>query len=152
MRRLSRILLVALGLVAFVAVSVALARVLNANGAERSAITALLDAQAHGDADGVIARIDDCARQPACVVTARTNAARLRSDGKVEIVRLDASTSFSFGGTKGVARVVWTTPERTTVVQCVGIRRGGNVVDGLSVELLALSRPIDRESSCPQQG
>ena len=152
MRRSARILLVALGLIAFVAISVALARVLNANGAERSAITALLDAQARGDADAVVARIDDCRQRPACVAQATATATGLRSSGKVEIVRLDASTSFSLGGTDGVARVVWKTPARTTVVQCVDVRRGGNVVDGLSIELLALSRPIDRESSCPQRG
>lgn len=149
MRRPARILLVALALVAFVAASLGLARVLSANGAERSAILALIEAQARGDADATIARIDGCADDAACLAAQRVNAAKLRSPGRVELVRLDASTSFSVGGGEGVARVVWKTPARTTVVQCVTVRRGGNVVAGLSVELLALSRPIDRESSCP---
>lgn len=149
MRRQTRILLVALALLAFLAVSLALARVLSANGAERSAILSLVEAQARGDADAVVARIEGCARRPACVAQARANAAALRSRGRVELVRLDASTSFSLGGSDGVARVVWRTPARTTVVQCVEVRRGGNVAAGLSIELRALSRPIERESSCP---
>ncbi|HMJ03138.1 MAG TPA: hypothetical protein VK506_09355 [Conexibacter sp.] len=149
MRRPTRILLVALALVAFLALSLGLARVLNANGAERSAILALIEAQARGDAEGMIARIDGCARRPSCAAQARANATRLRSPGRVELVRLDASTSFSLGGSEDVARVVWRTPARTTVVQCVDVRRGGNVVGGLSIELQVLTRPIERESSCP---
>lgn len=149
MRRPLRILLLALGVVLFLAVSVGLARVLNANGAEQSAIVALLRAQARGDAAAMVARIDGCARRPACVAGARRAATRLRSRGELELVRLDASTSFSLGGHDGVARAVWKTPSRTTVVQCVDVHRGGDVVGGLSVELRALSPPIGREASCP---
>jgi len=149
MRRPSRILLLALALLAFVAISAGLARVLSANGAERSAILALLEAQARGEVDGMVTRLDGCDRDTRCLVDVRLNAAQLRSAGAVELVRLDASTSFSLGGTDGVARVVWKTPSRTTVVQCVDVHRGGDVVRGLSVDLRALSRPIDRESSCP---
>jgi hypothetical protein len=152
MRRPSRILLGALALLAFLAISLGLARVLSANGAERSAILALVEAQARGDADAMIARIDGCERRPACVARARANADRLRTPGRVELVRLDASTSFSLGGDVGVARVVWRTPARTTVVQCVAVRRGGDVVSGLTIELRDLGRPIDRESSCPSAG
>lgn len=152
MRRPARILLLGLALLAFVAVSLGLARVLSANGAERSAILALLEAEARGDADAVIARIDECRQRPACVTQARANAGDLRSPGRVALVRLDASTSFSPSGSDGTARVVWKTPARTTVVQCVDVHRGGNAVSGLSIELRALSRPIDRESSCPNDG
>src|SRR5215218_6943813 len=142
MRRPARILLLVLGLLAFLAVSLGLARVLSANGAERSAILALLEAQARGEADEMVTRLDDCEQRQACVATARENAERLRASGRVELVRLDPSTSFSLGGTSGTARVVWKTPTRTTVVQCVDVDRGGDVVGGLSVELQALSRPI----------
>jgi hypothetical protein len=55
MRRPGRILLLVLGLALFLAISVGLARVLNANGAEQSAIVDLLRAQARGDADAMIA-------------------------------------------------------------------------------------------------
>ena len=151
MRRPLRILLLAAGLVAFLAISLGLAHVLNANGAERSAIAGLIEAQARGDAGAVVARIDGCARRPACVASARANTARLRSPGRVELVRLDASTSFSLGGHDGVARVVWKTPSRTTVVQCVAVRRGGDVIGGLSVELRSLSNPIGHQSACPSR-
>jgi hypothetical protein len=149
MRRPSRLLLLALSLLAFLAISLGLARVLSANGAERSAILTLLEAQARGDVDGMVERLAGCAGRTPCLVQVRLNAAQLRSAGQVDLVRLDPSTSFSLGGTDGVARVVWKTPARTTVVQCVDVRRGGDVVRGLSVDLRALSRPIDRESSCP---
>lgn len=149
MRRPVRILLLALALLAFLAISFALARTLNANGAERSAILSLIEAQARGDADAMIDRIAGCARRPACVGTARDNARELRSPGRVELVRLDASTSFSPAGGDGIARVVWKAPSRTTVVQCVDVHRSGDVLSGLTIELRALSRPIDRESSCP---
>jgi len=149
MRRPLRLLLLALGAVAFLAISLALGRVLSANGAERDAILTLLRAQARGDATAMVAQIDGCARRPSCPARARANALRLRAPGKVELVRLDASTSFSLGGTSGVARVVWNTPTHETVVQCVAVHRGGDVVGGLSVELRALSGPIGHQSDCP---
>ena len=151
MRRPGRIAAVAFALVAFLAVSAALARVLSANGAERAAIVDLLAAQARGDADAVVRRLHGCAADPACRAAAAANARALRSPGAVELVRLDPSTSFSLGGgATGVARVVWRTPARTTVVQCVRVRRGGDVLGGLTVELLALSAPIARDGSCPR--
>lgn len=149
MRRPVRTALVVLAALAFVAISLGLGRVLNANGAERSAIDGLLSAQARGDVPGVIARIEGCGADPACRALARANVARLRSPGKVVIVRLDASTSFSLGGgSRGVARVVWKTPRRITVVQCVRVRRGGDVLHGLSVIVESLSRPIGHQSAC----
>jgi hypothetical protein len=152
MRRPLRILLVALAAIPFTLVSFGLARVLSANGAERAAIEQLLAAQVRGDAHGVLARLSGCAERPACAAAARANAARLRTPGQLQIVRLDASTSFSRGERTGTARVVWRTTERTTVVQCVEVRRAGDVIHGMSVELRALSRPIPRESSCPSAG
>lgn len=149
MRRPLRILLIALATVAFLAISLGLARVLSANGSERARIVELLQAQARGDASEMVSRIHGCAASVLCRATAQANAARLRSPGKVEIARLDPSTSFSFGGTSGTARVVWKTPSRITVVQCVRVRRGGSVLHGLTVELLALSRPIGHTASCP---
>jgi hypothetical protein len=149
MRRPVRIAAVLAALVVFLAISAGLARVLSANGAERSAIESLIDAQARGDAPAMISQIQGCSAEATCVSTARGNAARLRSTGSVQLVRLDASTSFSLGGHTGTARVVWTAPSRTTVVQCVRVRRGGNVVAGLTVRLLSLSAPINRQGDCP---
>jgi len=149
MSRSRRILVIALAAVAFLLVSAGLARVLSANGAERAAIRDLLDAQARGDAAALVAGIDGCDARPGCRATAERNAEQLRSEGEVEVVRLDLSSGFSLGGTTGTARVVWKTPSRLTVVQCARVRRGGDVVSGLDVRVLSLSRPIDRQSSCP---
>jgi hypothetical protein len=149
MRRPARILLVVLGLLVFVAISLGLARVLSANGAEQDAVLSLLRAQAHGDAAAMVRQIEGCSQRPSCVADAHATSARLRSPGKVVLVRLDASTSFSLGGHDGVARVVWKTPSRTTIVQCVDVHRGGDVLDGLTVELRALSRPIGHQAACP---
>jgi len=52
----------------------------------------------------------------------------------------------------GQTRVVWFVKGREddTVVQCILVRRTGNVLAGLSVSLLRLSAPLaDREGSCP---
>ena len=146
---LPRLVVLALAALAFLAVSLGLARVLSANTAEREAIERLLRAQVRGDAAAMIARLDGCAERAGCRASARENAARLRTPGRLQVVRLDPSTSFSLGGTSGTARVVWRTSRRTTVVQCVRVRRAGDVLRGLRVELRALSRPIPRTTSCP---
>jgi hypothetical protein len=127
-----------------------LARVLSANGAERAAIASVLDAQARGDAAALIAALDGCARRPACRALAARNATALRSPGAVKIIRLDLSSGFSPVGSTGTARVVWTAPGRTTVVQCARVRRDGDALRGLTVTVVALSRPIARASSCPR--
>lgn len=149
MRRPARILFVVLGLLVFLAISLGLARVLSANGAEQDAILALLRAQARGDAGEMVREIEGCAQRPSCISDAHATSMRLRAPGKVVLVRLDASTSFSLGGHDGVARVVWKTPSRTTIVQCVDVHRGGDVLSGLTVELRGLSRPIGHQAACP---
>ncbi|HEY4280599.1 MAG TPA: hypothetical protein VGM91_20435 [Conexibacter sp.] len=149
MRRPGRILAVVAVIVVFLLVSAGLARVLSANGAERTAITDLLAAQAHGNAAALVAGIDGCAGDATCRATQDDNARALRSTGALQIVRLDLSTGFSLGGTTGIARVVWVTPRRLTVVQCARVKRGGNVISGIRVHVLAFSRPIGRETSCP---
>lgn len=144
-----RYLLLAAAAVVFLLLSVGLARILTANGAERTVVRDALAAQASGDGAALVAAIDGCAEDEACRATAAENAAALRSSGKLELVRLDLSAGFTPFGHTGTARVVWTTPTRLTVVQCARIRRAGNVVSGIEVGLTALSRPIGREASCP---
>ncbi len=149
MGRSRRYLVLASAVVVFLLISAALARILSANGAERAAIRDALEAQASGDPRALVAAIDGCADDDACRATAAANAAALRSGGELELARLDLSTSFSPFDTTGTARVVWKTPTRLTVVQCARVRRAGNVVSGIEVELTALSRPIRRDTSCP---
>jgi hypothetical protein len=149
MARSQRILVLVVAVVAFLLVSAALARILSANGAERSAVRSALVAQASGDPAELIAAIDGCAQQPGCREMAAANAAALRSSGELEMVRLDLSTGFSPFDTTGTARIVWKTPSRLTVVQCARVHRAGNFLSGIEVDVVALSRPIGRETSCP---
>jgi len=143
------VLAVAVGLVVFVAISAVLARWLTLEGAERDAVTALLRAQAAGDAAGVLAQLDGCRRDAECAQLARRNAARLRRPGRLEILAYDSSTSYSLGRARGPTRVAWQVKGRgLPVVQCVEVLRRGSVLADRSVTLQRLSAPIARESAC----
>jgi hypothetical protein len=128
-------------LVAFLAVSVLVARWLSAEGAERAQVLRLLRAQARGDTAGMARELGRC--DAAC----RRLAARLRRPGDVEIVRYDSATARSFGTKTGPTRVVWRTPSTLTVVQCVTVARSGSPADR-RVRLTGLSGPIERQGSC----
>jgi hypothetical protein len=45
--------------------------------------------------------------------------------------------------------VVWTAGGSLPIVQCVRVRRAGNVFSGLRVELLVLTRRIKTDADCP---
>ena len=149
MRRRYILLLVALGVVLFLAISVGLARVFGANGAEESAITALVKAEATGDQSAMLSRIQDCAQSPSCRSRVAQNAANLRRPGAVTTIQLQPSTSFSLGGVVGTARVAWKAGSSLPIVQCVRVRRSGDVLGGLNVKLLEISARIRSDSSCP---
>ena len=148
MRRLY-IVGIALGVVLFLAISALLARVLSVDGAERSAITTLLQAQARGDATGMIRLIQGCQHDPACQQRAAQNVARLTRPGDVKILELNPSAGFSLSSTLGTARVAWRAGNALPIVQCVRVRRAGNVLSGLHVELLEISARIKTDTSCP---
>jgi hypothetical protein len=141
--------LIGLGVIVFVVVSGLLARAFSIDGAEQSAITSVLQAEAQGNAAGVVARIQDCRRSPACRARAAANAAALRNPGPVTVIKLDASAGFSLGGTVGTARVAWRIANGLPIVQCVHVRRAGNLLSGLQVELLKISRRIPSDHACP---
>lgn len=145
MRRLAAIVIAA---AVFVAIAVVLARWLSAENAERDRVVDLLQAQARGDERAMLDLIDGCLARPACVGTVRANARSLRGPGKVEIVAYDSETSHALGAARGPTRVVWRTPDRLPTVQCVEVRRTGNVLSGPSVTVTGLSEPIDREAAC----
>jgi hypothetical protein len=67
----------------------------------------------------------------------------------VSIIQIQPSTSFSIAGTLGTARVAWNAGGSLPVVQCVRVRRNGNVVSGLKVDLLVVSRRIKSDTACP---
>lgn len=142
-------MLIALGLIVFLLISALLARVLSVPGAERDAIVALIQSEARGDAAGMIREVHLCGRRPACRQRAGEDASALKRPGAVKILELNPSAGFSLGSTVGTARVAWQAGITLPVVQCVRVRRAGNVLGGLHIELLEISRRIKTDADCP---
>lgn len=149
MRR-AYILAIAGAIVVFLVVSALLARALSANSAEQSAITSLVKDEAGGNTGAVIGDIADCQASSTCRARAAYNASTLKHAGAVSIILINPSTSFSIAGTLGTARVAWNVAGRPQpVVQCVRVQRTGNVISGLKVQLLVVSRRITSDTACP---
>ncbi|MGZ4174452.1 MAG: hypothetical protein ACXVQR_08230 [Solirubrobacteraceae bacterium] len=148
MRR-TYITLIAIFVVLFLAVSAVLARVWSADGAESSAVSGLIQAEAHGDAAAMLAELTGCRADPSCRARVATAAASLRRPGAVLILQNQPSTGFSLTGTLGSARVAWRTGSGLPIVQCVKVRRAGNAISGLRVELLAITPRIKSDADCP---
>ena len=146
MTRTRRRVAIALAVVAFLAVSAIVARWLQADNAERAKVERLLTAQGRGDASAMAREIEDC--DAACRASLDGLAERLSRPGELEIVRYDSQTAHALGGATGPTRVVWQLPGTLPTVQCVGVRRTGNVLTGPGVTLVGLSAPIGREASC----
>lgn len=134
---------------AFLAISALLARVFSANSAEQSAITALVKDEARGDTGAIIDDIAGCRASASCRARATQLAASLARRGAVSIIQLQPSTSFSVAGTQGTARVAWNAGASLPIVQCVKVRRSGNAISGLKVDLLEVSRRIQSDTACP---
>jgi hypothetical protein len=147
---LKRTILIAIGVLLFLAISAWLARFLTTDNLEREQDVALIRAEARGDAAAIISRLENCRASPSCVATARQNASdpRLRRSGAVKILSLTSATANSPGGATGKTRVAWTVLGQTPVVQCVDVRRTGSALTGVDVKLLSLSRPIPNEADC----
>jgi hypothetical protein len=124
------------------------ARFLTTENREREAVFTLLQRQAAGDVDGVLARLQDC--DAACAAKVRAFLPKVIGAGTVKIARLDSGTSYSFGDTAGPTRVVWVHGvDARPIVQCVVVRRHGDPLTGRSVSLMRLSAPLaDNEGSC----
>lgn len=137
------------GILLFLAISAVLARVFSANSAEQSAITSLVQSEARGDVNAVIDQVEGCRADVSCRQRAAVNAAALKRAGDVSIIQLQPSTSFSLGGTEGTARVAWNAGGSLPIVQCVKVRRAGNPISGLSVQLLVVSKRIASDAACP---
>lgn len=149
MRRRSLLALIALGLILFLVVSALLARAFSVDGAERAAITAVVQAEAAGDPAGIVDKLTGCARSVSCQERARAVASALHHPGSVSIIQIQSSAGFSLGGTLGTARVAWNVGGSLPIVQCVRVRHAGNVFSGFRVELLELSRRITTDAACP---
>ncbi len=149
MRRPYVLLTIGVVLILFLAISALLARVFSADGAERTAITSLLEAQAKGDPNAVAALIRNCSDSAACRTRAAVNAKALGRPGHVSILTLQSSAGFSLTSTEGTARVAWQIGSSLPIVQCVRVRRAGNALSGLHIQLLEVSRRIKSDTACP---
>lgn len=149
LRRPILLCLIAAAAVGFVLVSLGLARALSVGGAESSAVTVLVKAEARGDAGAVRRALGACAPAAACDARAAALAGRLRRPGTVHVLTVAPSSSFALGGGSGVARVAWRAGSGPAVIQCARIRRTGNVVSGMHVGVVAIGNPIAGEAGCP---
>jgi hypothetical protein len=140
--------IVAVSVILFLLVSILLARYLLTENVERDDILHLLQAQAAGDAARELALLDGCRAQPTCAAAVRASAAKLERPGAVKILSIKSPTAGSLTDTTGTSRVAWTVIGRLPVVQCVVVRRTGDVLQGLHVSLLSLSAPIGNEANC----
>ena len=98
----------------------------------------------------MLRRLEDC-EDPACVAVVRANARRLRRDAELKVALYQSQTAHALRSRTKFTRVVWfpSGREAETTVQCVLVRRDGNVFAGMTVSLLRVTAPIGRESSCP---
>jgi hypothetical protein len=140
--------LILLGVLAFFAVSGELARFFSVENIERDDELALIEAQAKGDVNGVVEKLAGCRASPACVATERVNASRLRRAGQIKILSVKATNAGSLTGETGTTRLAWTVLGKPPVVQCVKVRRSGNILEGITVTLVSLSAPIPNEGVC----
>ena len=147
MRRVTLVTAAVFGLFVFLGISFLLARALTGEGAERSRVLEVLQAQARGDAKAVLDKLPACSREPACVQVTRDRVARLRRPGKVQILSYQPSVRITMTRRSGTGRVAWRAGSSLPVVQCVKVRREGPLTGG-GVELLALSDPIGLQASC----
>ena len=148
--RHKRIALIAAGVIVFLLISVLLARFLTVENLERDRDLALIQAEARGDAAGMISRLAGCRERPACVAEVKRILAnpRVRRPGSVKILDLESDTAYSLDGAKGPSRVAWTVIGTLPVVQCVQVRRTGNFLTGIKVSLLRITPPIPNEGEC----
>ena len=151
MRRPYVLLLIVVVILLFLAISALLTRVLSVDGAERTALTGLVQAEARGDASGMLAQMHGCAQSATCRSRVAQDAGALKHAGSMSILQIQTSAGFSLGSTVGTARVAWEAGGSLPIVQCVRVRRAGNALSGLRVELLALSPRIQSDSVCPSR-
>ena len=149
LRRPRLIGVIALGLVLFLIISGLLARVLSVGGAEQSAITSLVQDEARGDAHAMINQIQGCGANTACRQRVALDVHYLTRPGSIKILELNPSAGFSLSSTEGTARVAWRAGDSLPIVQCVRVRRAGNALSGLRVQLLEISARIKTDADCP---
>jgi hypothetical protein len=148
MQRRTKITAIVFGAFVFVGISLLLARALVGTGGERALVIDILEAQARGDVDAVLAEMPRCRRDATCARVTRERVERLARPGDVEILNYRPSAQAAFTDQTGTARVAWRTDrEEFPVVQCVVVRRQGPLTGG-GVEVVSISNPVGLEASC----
>jgi hypothetical protein len=147
MRRPRNLIVAGFFVFVFLGISFLLARGLTGAGNERSKVLDVLEAQARGDADAVLADLPACRAEPACAQVTRERVAKLRRPGDVEILNYQPSVQVALTRQTGTGRVAWRAGRSLPVVQCVRVRRDGPLTGG-DVELLSISAPIGADASC----
>ncbi|MDQ3722892.1 MAG: hypothetical protein M3376_07475 [Actinomycetota bacterium] len=142
--------LIIAGVLVLLAASFVVARWINNDTVERARVVELLRAQLRGDAAEMLRRLDGCT-DPACLAAVGANARRLRREAELRVALYQSQTAHAPRSRTKFTRVVWfpSGREAETTVQCVLVRREGNVLAGMTVSLLRVTAPIGRESSCP---
>jgi hypothetical protein len=143
-----RLALIAVGVLLFLVISALVARFYSVENLEREDLVALLKAEARGDAPGMLTQLSGCRASPSCVALVRADAAKLRRRGTVKILTLTSPTANSLTAATGTTRVAWTVIGTLPVVQCVRVRRTGNALTGITLELLGVGPKIDSEADC----
>lgn len=145
-----RVAMIGVAVLAFLALSFLLARWLQVENIERDDDLELIQAETRGDARAMLAMLHDCPPGSPCAgsVKADTVNSRLLRTGAVKILQLESNTAYSLTGSTGETRLAWTVLGKLPVVQCIDVRRTGNVLSGIDVTLLRVSTPIVNEANC----
>jgi hypothetical protein len=148
-RRAKLLTAIGAGIIVFLLLTALLTHIFSVDNAERAAVTSLVQAEAKGDENAMLARMHGCKEDIACRQRVAEVAARLQHAGHVSILTIQTSAGFSLTSTTGPARVAWNVGNSLPIVQCVRVKRAGNVVSGFNVELLAITPKLKGDATCP---
>ena len=68
---------------------------------------------------------------------------------EVRILRIDGPPRLALRARTATARVAWRSGDRLPVVQCVAVRRGGDLLSGYSVAVVEVGEPRPADAGCP---
>jgi hypothetical protein len=140
-------LLIVAGVIVFLVLSAVLARWLSLENVERNAVLAVLEDEARGDAQAMLAALHGCDSH--CRANVIADAGRLKRPGRVQILAYQSQSAYSVSTTVADTRVAWKSSlGRLPVVQCVKVERDGNALTGLTIRLLAVSAEIPDTADC----
>ncbi len=139
--------LIAGGVIVFLAISAVLARWLSLENLERDDVLTVIRAEARGDVAAMLSQLSGCERR--CRENVAIDARRLKRRGSVQILAYQSQTSYSLFSSTGDTRVAWKSSLGVLpVVQCVKVVRKGNVISGLTVTLASVSLQIPDTADC----